>query len=305
MRAGVTISAAGHVAVLLWSVITFAAKPLEAPPVETLPVDIVSAKDFSAMTAGVKTAKPDEKPKPLAEKVADKKSVDDPTPKPVDKPEIVANKEPTPAPPPPVPPPLPQTDTKLEVKKVDAKLDPIADALKKDETLKPAEKKEEANAVPPPKPKPPIPVPPNFDPMKIKALLDKQEPRRQVASAETPNRTMSLGLATGTAAKLSQSELDALRARLAQLWNPPVGAKDPQELIVTVRVQFTRDGKLAAPPDYIMDQTGKGSLHAAARDSAARAIIRGQPYDMLHPETYDTWKDVEITFDPRDMLAGR
>ena len=40
--------------------------------------------------------------------------------------------------------------------------------------------------------------------------------------------TPSLGTTTGTAARLSQSEIDALRARLMALWNPPVGVQDPQ-----------------------------------------------------------------------------
>jgi hypothetical protein len=25
---------------------------------------------------------------------------------------------------------------------------------------------------------------------------------------------------------------------------------------------------------------------------------------MLKPEHYDTWKDIEVTFDPRDMFRG-
>ena len=41
-----------------------------------------------------------------------------------------------------------------------------------------------------------------------------------------------------------------------------------------------------------------------ARDSAVRAVFRGQPFDMLKPEHYDTWKDIEVTFDPRDMFHG-
>jgi colicin import membrane protein len=42
----------------------------------------------------------------------------------------------------------------------------------------------------------------------------------------------------------------------------------------------------------------------AARDSAVRAVFRGQPFDMLRPENYEQWKDVEITFDPRYMIRG-
>jgi membrane protein involved in colicin uptake len=98
------------------------------------------------------------------------------------------------------------------------------------------------------------------------------------------------------------SELEALRARLAQLWTIPAGAKDPQELVVQIRVKLKPDGTLAGPPMVLT--SGKSQLFVAARDSAVRALFRGQPYDMLKPEHYEQWKDVEITFDPRDMIRG-
>jgi colicin import membrane protein len=101
---------------------------------------------------------------------------------------------------------------------------------------------------------------------------------------------------------LSLTELEALRARLAQLWTVPAGAKDPQELVVLIRVKLKPDGMLAAPP--IVLTSGQSPLFMAARDSAIRALFRGQPYDMLKPEHYEQWKDVEITFDPRDMIRG-
>jgi colicin import membrane protein len=49
---------------------------------------------------------------------------------------------------------------------------------------------------------------------------------------------------------------------------------------------------------------GQSPLYNAARDSAVRALFRGQPFDMLKPEHYEQWKDIEITFDPRDMIRG-
>jgi len=105
---------------------------------------------------------------------------------------------------------------------------------------------------------------------------------------------------SGKSAQLSMSELDALRQRLAQLWTPPAGAKNPQEIVVQVRMLLKPDGTLAAPP--MATNSGSSALFMAARDSAMRAVLRGQPYDMLKPEHYEQWKDIEITFDPRDML---
>ena len=119
-------------------------------------------------------------------------------------------------------------------------------------------------------------------------------------TSSTPS--LSLGAPSGSAAQLSQSELDALRARLAQLWSPPAGAKNPDELVVPIRMQLNPDGTLAGPPMVLT--SGKTPLFMASRDSAIRAVLRGQPFDMLRPEHYEQWKDIEITFDPRDMIRG-
>ena len=294
MRTAYTISAVGHAAVLLWSVWSLTATSLPVSSTEGLPVDLVTASDFSKITAGSKDAPKAETPKPLVEKVAEAKPVDDPTAKVVEKKEVKAARE---------PPPAPETkpaESEPEKKQAEAKPDPIADALAKDEAKKPEPKK--ADVKPPTPPKKPAPPTPKFDPKQVAALLDKRDSTRLAAAGETLNSAPSLGLSNGAAAQLSLSELEALRARLAQLWTVPAGAKDPQELVVLIRIKLNRDGKLAAPP--VVLSSGKSPLFMAARDSAIRALFRGQPYDMLKPEHYEQWKDVEITFDPRDMIRG-
>jgi len=294
MRTAYTISAVGHAAVLLWSVWSLSATSLPVSSTEGLPVDLVTASDFSKITAGSKDAPKAETPKPLVEKVAEAKPVEDPTAKVVEKKEVKAARE---------PPPAPETkpaESEPEKKQAEAKPDPIADALAKDEAKKPEPKK--ADVKPPTPPKKPAPPTPKFDPKQVAALLDKRDSTRLAAAGETLNSAPSLGLSNGAAAQLSLSELEALRARLAQLWTVPAGAKDPQELVVLVRIKLNRDGKLAAPP--VVLSSGTSPLFMAARDSAIRALFRGQPYDMLKPEHYEQWKDVEITFDPRDMIRG-
>jgi outer membrane biosynthesis protein TonB len=294
MRTAYTISAIGHAAVLLWSVWSLAAKPLPVSTNEGLPIDLVTASEFSKITAGTKDAPKDETAKPLVEKVAEAKPVEDPTAKVVEKKEVKAARE---------PPPAPETkpvESEPDKKQAEKPLDPIADALAKEEAKKPEPKK--ADAKPPTPPKKPAPPAPKFDPKQVAALLDKRDSTRLAAAGETLNSRTSLGLSNGAAAQLSLSELDALRARLAQLWTVPAGAKDPQELVVLIRIKLKPDGTLASPP--IVLSSGKSPLFMAARDSAVRALFRGQPYDMLKPEHYEQWKDVEITFDPRDMIRG-
>jgi colicin import membrane protein len=323
MKTGLTVSALVHGALLLWGLISFSARPLEAAPTDALPVDIISDKQFSEMTKGVKNAPKEAKPAPLVEKVGDPKPVEDSTAKINEKKELKASKaDVEPPPPPPEPKTEPKPDPKPKPKPPEAKpeqkpppkVDPIAETLKKEEAKKQAEEKakaqqEKAKKLAEEKAKQEKAKEeakrnqqPKFDPNKIAALLDKREPQRQASVGQTLVPVPGLGTPTGSAAKLSQSEIDALRARLMQLWNVPAGVQNPDELKVTILVTIGRDRKLSGPPRVLT--SGRGPMFTAARDSAVRALFMSQPFDMLRPDHYEQWKEIEITFDPRYMYGG-
>jgi outer membrane biosynthesis protein TonB len=308
MRTAVAISAAGHSALLLWGLVSFAVKPLDAAPAESMPVDLVSITDFTQMMAGAQNAPKSPAPKRVAEKVAEAKPAEDITAK-IDKREVQAAREPAPAepkppeqkPPDPKPaaatPPAPKAEAK-DKKPPDQKPDPIAEALKKEESKKPTPKPE------PPKPAPqakPAPPQPKFDPSRVAALLDKRDPTRLAAAGEAVNTTPTLGARTGSASQLTQSEIDALRAQIQQCWNPPAGATDGKDLVVQIRLQLNQDGSLTADPTLV--NRGNHAFFRVAAESALRAIRRCQPY-KLPIAKYDIWRDVEVTFDPREMFRG-
>ena len=277
MRVASAISTGLHAAVLLWALVSFSGKTFEVTPAESLPVDLVSEKDFSEMTKGAKQAPKLETPKPRVEKIDQPKADDDPAPKLAEKQEIKPTVEKTPA-----PQPVPKPD-------------PIAEKLKKQDEQK------QANAEPQPlPPKRPVRQQPKFDADKIAALLDKRDPQRHAATGAELNATPSLGAASGNASRLSQSEIDALRARLMSVWNPPVGAQDADQFQVTIRIRFKRDGTLEIGPQVMT--SGNGARFNAIRDSAVRAVLIGQPFTMLRPDHYDIWKEMDFTFDTKEMF---
>src|SRR5262249_47049413 len=144
MRTGLAISAFAHAALLLWGLISFAARPLDAKPAEGLPVDIISDKQFSDITKGVKNAPKVTKPAALVEKIGDPNKVDDTSAKVTEKKEIKSAKADEQEPPP-APEPKPKPEAKPE-KKQPPKVDPIAETLKKEEAKKKAEDKAKAKA---------------------------------------------------------------------------------------------------------------------------------------------------------------
>ena len=157
MRKATAISVGLHAAVLLWATFSFSGKMFDVTPAESLPVDLVSEKDFSEMTKGVKDAPKVETPKPLVEKKAEEppKPVEDSKAKITEKKEVQAAKEMAPQPEPQPPKP-----------------DPIADKIKQ-----PDEPKQQTNVEQPlPPKKPPQKQQPKFDADKIAALLDKRDP---------------------------------------------------------------------------------------------------------------------------------
>src|SRR3984893_3535464 len=288
-------SVALHVLVLGWGLVSFSARSLEAPPPESMPVDIISSEQLSQITAGLKTGEKD-KPKPLVEKIADPKPAEDAVGKITEKKEVVTSAAPEP-PPKPVEKPVekkpdppkpvvenkPKDEPKPSEKKPDPpKVDAIAEALKSENAKKPVPKPE-AKAAPP---QPPKPNPERiFDQSKIAALLDKRDPTRQSITGAALNSSASLGSTRGTAATLSQSALDAMRARLKGLWNVPAGIEHPEEMVVVVQVRLTPDRRLAAPPQIISRGTSPG--YQVAAEAAVRALLQGQPFNMLRAETYD------------------
>ena len=262
MRMDLAISAIGHAALLVWCAVSFSAAPLVAAAPDSLPVDIISDKQFSQLMAGNKNAAKAETPKPLVDKIGEPASASEAGPKVVEKPEI--KPLPTQAPPEVNPPEPKPTETKTE-KPAPPKPDPIVEALKKEDAKKAAEAKKAKAAANKKKPQP------AFNPDQIAALLDKRDPRRQAAPGEVLNSEPTLGVSRGSAPTLSQSEVDALRARLAQLWNPPAGVLNPQDLVVKIRIKLGRDGKLAGPPDSD-DQRAGQYFRSRARRRGPRPV---------------------------------
>ena len=332
MKRSVIISSIAHVIVLGWGLVAFAARPSDAPPVEALPVEFISANQLSQLTHGVKNApKALENPKPLVDKIGEPKPVKELAPKVADKPEIRTDSAAAAAPPKQEPKPEPKPEVKPEPKPAEKvekpkepepkpaekaekpkdpkpKPDQITDELKKDEPKKPPKKPpefkpdqiaEELRKDDTRKPR----TQTKFDANQVAALLDHREPQRQVATGATLSNVASLGAPNGNAAHLSQSELEALRAKLISLWNPPPAiSSTPDQYVVTIRIRLTRDHRLIGPPEVL--NGGSGPLFEATRDSAVRAVIQGQPYDMLSATTYDLWKEMDINFDPREVFGG-
>ena len=305
-------SVALHVLVIGWGLISFSSRAFESMPEESLPVEIISSDQLAKVAAGMKSGKK-ENPKPLVEKVAEAKPVDDTVGKITEKAPTVTDTAPPPQPEPaekPVEkkpdPPKPVVENKpkeepkpLEKKPDPPKVDPIAEALKKEEKKPPP--KPQVQAATPPQPSKPK-TERTFDQSKIAALLDKRDPSRQAAAGDTQNFDAALGLAKGNADANIATWKGAFIGAVRRCFNFPYNGQDSDQFEVDIDIQLRRDGMVASAPVIVAVRGPSKSVGVAMAESAKRAIEQCQAYAFLPKDRYDTWKYIPMTFGLKDLL---
>jgi outer membrane biosynthesis protein TonB len=182
---------------------------------------------------------------------------------------------------------------------------------------------EQAEAAPPPpeqappeplaKP-PPSPVVPKAKPQadneksthadEFQALLNKiTASPTQTADAKTAAQTRR---GVGAQNAMTMDLVDALRNEIFRCWSPPVGAPNPNELVVTFDIFLNPDGSVAQPPQLTADSAAAAARDAYARaaaEAAERAIYACAPY-KLPVDRYAQWREINpFMFDPRQMLG--
>lgn len=295
----VLASVALHVFVLGWVMLSFSTKALEMPPEDSVPVDVISPDQLAKVMAGTKTGKK-ENPKPLAEKVAEAKPVDDAVGKITEKAPVVTETAPPPQPKveekpvekKPDPPKVvekPKEEPKQEPKPVEkkpepVKPDPIAEAIKKEEKKPPPKP---VQAAKPPEPQKPKIVERHFDQSQIAALLDKRDPTRQAVANDTLNSNAALGLSKGTAADNSATWGSMFQRQVERCWKKPYGGIESQKPEVAFAIRLKRDGTLEGSP--VPEGVPATPFLRVYQESALRAIIECQPY-KLPAAFYEEWK---------------
>ena len=284
MRRGLIISLALHLLILFSAiaVLPFTGERLPVKPTP-LSVDLVTQAELTKIKAGqrkakAQTAKKDTKPESAKKKVLKKpkptkvKSVKAPAPKPKPKKQVKAK-------------PKPKSKPKKVVKKSKPKPKKLA-------------------AKPKAKPKPVAKKKKEFDPDNIAALLNKAPDAgsRTTAGLEPKKKPEpAKGRSNGRDLSMTFNEIDALRAKISQCWNPPVGGLGADAIKVKLRLRLREDGVLSREPE-VVNRQGSPFFRAAA-DAAVRAVMLCQPY-QLPPRKYAMWRDMILNFDPKEMFGG-
>jgi hypothetical protein len=296
--------------------------PAPAQPV-TKPVPTPAPQPL-ASPAPAQKSPPVPAPKPAPQPVPVPKSVPVPQPMPVPAPAL----KPAPAPRPvelPTPVPAPQPVPKpTQQPTLQPRLVPVEPPLS---TRAPVPKS--ASAVPSlpvatqAKPAQPAavvaaaPAPPSARPRPGQALdltaianvlqNARSTPGRPSFNASEIDASIAKSMPTG-AARLNAVQLaalqDAIRSQITPCWNLPTRPESVGPVVVLLRIQLKNDGRLLVDPSVLSVtgvNSGNSSYSRSVANSARRAVILCSPLN-LPSEYYDSWRDVELNFDPSQLF---
>ena len=142
------------------------------------------------------------------------------------------------------------------------------------------------------------------DTNEIAALIDKAkavEASQQKKTDKVKQSSQKNSFATG----LTLSQEDALRAQIFGCWSVPLGLPYDENLLVRIKLQLKKDGTIMKSEildHQRMNKPGQ-KFYKVLAESALRAVRLCQPL-KVPPTGYDKWKNLQLNFNPTEMLKG-
>lgn len=298
MRRSMIFSAMLHVLVLVLAVVGLPQLWDTEPKVDTPVVVEMVAIDKETKAEDVQKPKPPEKKKPK------KKPAKTPPPPPPE------------AKPAPKPPPKPVETVKEETEKV---------PVKKPKKKKKAKKKPKPEKKPEPEAKPKTPPrqiararprrrpPPSREDFLQSVLRDVAPEERAETKAEKkapepapqPEPKQSKVRRAPLDAQATMTEIDAIRRQIEGCWSIPAGARNAENLVVSIRIWVNPDGKVAKAEILDRARMGSDPFFRTAAESALRAVLNPRCSPLrFPPKKYDQFKVMVLNFNPKEATGS-
>ena len=143
-----------------------------------------------------------------------------------------------------------------------------------------------------------------FDTNEIAALIDKAKEEQAETQRKKDELTQS-SVKNSFAQGLSLSEEDALKAQIFGCWSVPLGLPYDKDLLVRIKLKLKPDGRILKSEilDHARMNVPGQSFYKILAESALRAVRICQPL-KVPPTGYERWKELQLNFDPTEMLKG-
>ena len=143
-----------------------------------------------------------------------------------------------------------------------------------------------------------------IDTNQIAALIDKAREEAAVTEKTSEKLTQS-NVKNSFATGLTLSQEDALRAQIFGCWSVPLGLPYDTDLLVRIKLNLKKDGTVLKSEILDHERMNKPGqkFYKILAESALRAVRLCQPL-KVPPTGYNKWKELQLNFNPTEMLKG-
>lgn len=102
---------------------------------------------------------------------------------------------------------------------------------------------------------------------------------------------------------LTATQIDLIRQTIRKCWHFPAGLKNAEELAVDIKMELSKDGSVKKAEIVDKSRLNSDPDFRIAAENAYRAVLDPKCSPLpLPPDKYEEWKDLELTFNPKDMF---
>lgn len=102
---------------------------------------------------------------------------------------------------------------------------------------------------------------------------------------------------------LTATQIDLIRQTIRKCWHFPAGLKNAEDLIVDIEMELDQDGNVTKAKIVDTSRMNTDPDYRTAAENAYRAVLDPECNPLPLPkEKYEEWKNLELSFNPKEMF---
>lgn len=102
---------------------------------------------------------------------------------------------------------------------------------------------------------------------------------------------------------LTATQIDLIRQTIRKCWHFPAGLKNAEDLIVDIEMELDQEGNVTKAKIVDTSRMNTDPDYRTAAENAYRAVLDPECNPLPLPkEKYEEWKNLELSFNPKEMF---
>ena len=103
---------------------------------------------------------------------------------------------------------------------------------------------------------------------------------------------------------LTATQIDLIRQTIRKCWHFPAGLRNAEDLIVDIKMELDPNGNVTSAEIVDTNRMASDPDYRTAAENAYRAVLDPKCNPLPLPkERYNKWKNLELSFNPKDMFS--